>query len=217
MVLFNLTTFSEEKKMITKYYILDYKQRTIIVAPCFENNSHWSGLDWNTRIRLYAAFVLYNNDKVCKIVVGGGKFRKMKFSFAELMKGYLIKIGIPENCIITEEYTYDTASQIVWLENNMGRLYGDSLIITDSAQFRHIKVLLKGFGIEKICEILPMESIILHEMGHGVEMLWEFLIKKQNSLNWRLFQVREMILWFFAKFFDHRGELISKLTSKRKK
>jgi len=75
---------------------------------------------------------------------------------------------------------------------------------------------LKGFGIEKICEILPMESIILHEMGHGVEMLWEFLIKKQNSLNWRLFQVREMILWFFTKFFDHKGELISKLTSRRK-
>lgn len=179
----------------------------VVVAPGFEDNEKESGLFWDTELRLQAAIVLYEKSEVKKIIVGGGKLRKMKKSFAFLMKEYLMRRGIPENIIQTEEYTYDTPSQFQWIKNN---IEGEFDFITDPVQAGHVRELLKGFDI-KDCTILSTEDILSDDELYGT-----FFKYTHQSFYWRKWIIREKILELFTKFFDPRGELISRLTSKRK-
>ncbi|MFA4975289.1 MAG: YdcF family protein [Candidatus Paceibacterota bacterium] len=186
--------------------------KTIIIAPGFEDNKKHSGLFWDTENRLEAAVVLFRNNEIWRIIVGGGKLRKMQKSFAELMREYLIERGIPKEIILIEEYTFDTPSQIEWIKKKVEERF---IFVTDSRQALHIKALLKGFKING-CDILTTEYILC-KMSNGKVYWIEYFQKLHKSFYWKKWVIREKILELFTRFFDPRGELISKLTSKRKK
>jgi len=190
------------------------KYKNLVVAPCFEKNEHYSGLDWNTRFRLLSASALFESGRAEKIIVGGGRLREMKESFAELMKKELIKRGIPENVIETEEYTFDTASQIDWMKKNLDKQDGNLGFITDSAQAEHIGALRKGFGMEKEIDILSIEEVV-KEMANNKHYL-SFFEKLRNSSEWKKFQLREKVLALFTKYFDSKGEMMGKISQFRK-
>lgn len=190
------------------------KYKNLVVAPCFEENEHHSGLDWNTRLRLLSAATLFEEGRAEKIIVGGGRLREMKESFAKLMKKELIKRGIREDAIETEEYTFDTASQIYWMKNNLEKQDGNLGFITDLAQAEHIGALRKGFGMEKEMDILSLEKIIeaMPDNKHRIA----FLEKIHDSFDWKKFEAREKILALFTKYFDPKGEMIGKIAQFRK-
>lgn len=188
--------------------------KNLVVAPCFEKNEHHSGLDWNTRLRLLSAAALFEEGRAEKIIVGGGKLREMKESFADLMKKELIKRGVPENVIKTEEYTFDTASQIYWMNNNLDKKDGNLGFITDLSQAEHIGALRKGFEMEKEMDILSLEKII-ETMPDNQHRL-AFLEKIHNSFDWKKFEAREKILALFTKYFDPKGEIMGKISQFRK-
>lgn len=209
-----VTQKNEEIPQIENKEEAPKKYKNIVVAPCFENNEHHSGLDWNTRLRLLSAATLFEEGRTERIIVGGGKLREMKESFAELMKEELIKRGIPENAIETEEYTFDTASQIIWIKKNLDRLDGNLGLIADSTHAKRIKVLVEGFEMEKEIDILSLEKIIeaMPDNKHRIA----FLEKIHNSFDWNKFIVREKILELFMKYFDNKGEIMSKISQFRK-
>ncbi|MDP3792667.1 MAG: YdcF family protein [bacterium] len=188
--------------------------RAIIVSPGYENNEHRTGLHWDTRFRLLAAAAFFESGRAEKIIVGGGKLREMKESFAELMKKELLKRGIPEDVIDTEEYTFDTASQIDWITKNLDKLEGDLGFITDPAQAGHVKALMEGFGIDKECSVLSTEDII-GEMANNKHFL-AFFEELHGSPYWKKWQLREKVLELFTKYFDPKGEKLAHITTRRK-
>ncbi len=188
--------------------------KAIVVAPGYENNEHRTGLHWDTRFRLLAAVAFFESGRAEKIIVGGDKIRDMNKSFSESMKEELLQRGIPAEAIETEEYTYDTASQIDWIKKNLDRIGGNLGFITDPAQAKHVKALLEGFNIEKECSILSTEDII-HEMANN-KHYEAFLRKLHSSPYWKKWQLREKVLELFTKYFDPKGKKLANITTKRK-
>lgn len=185
----------------------------VVVAPCFENNEHHSGLDQNTRLRLIAAAYMLKTGKAETIIVGGGKLRKMKESFAELMKKYLVEHGINPGSIGTEEYTFDTASQISWVAKNINTMDNITCFITDSAQAYHIGALIKGFGIEE-CEVLSSEKIT-ETISYNYH--YDHYVKNvHKSFDWKIFQLRESLLFLFTMFVDPKNKSLGKISIKRR-
>lgn len=187
---------------------------SVVVAPGFESKNSYTGLHWDTKLRLIAAALYYKNGYTDAITVGGAKIRKMNESFATLMKRYLMKLGIPEEVIETEEYTFDTASQIEWLSR---RVINDAYFafITDPAQAGHVVELMRGFGISyQNCRIISSESII-NLRDENIYHI-EFLERLHLSPYWWKWVVREKILELFTRYFDPKGKKLSLLTKGRK-
>lgn len=175
----------------------------IVVAPCFEDNNDPTGLDWNTQFRLKAAAILYFADpSIVKITVGGDRLRKMKRSFADLMEDFLInKMDIPQTAIAKEEHTFDTGSQ-VWAIKHICKLNG-GFILTDKAQAKHIKALLRGNKMYT-WGIITMEEVII-DGRHNV--LAALLKQRQSTWDWKKFQMREAFVWF-CTLADRRGKVL---------
>lgn len=190
----------------------------LVVAPCFEDNNDPTELDWNTQVRLSAAAAIFFQERNLdvRIVVGGDRLRKMRRSFADLMEDFLInKMNVPQNSIVKEVHTFDTSSQL-WAIEHVCKL-NKGLILTDSAQAKHIKELLRGYGM-KSWGVVTMEEVLLDGRHDGLYA--ELLRRNQRTLAWKIFQVREFVMWFITRFFDPRGERMGKIaayTRKQKK
>ena len=188
--------------------------RAVIVAPGFERDEHRTGLHWDTRFRLFVASALFASGRAERIIVGGGRLRRMQTSFAERMKTELVQRGVPVALIETEEDTFDTASQIEWMTRHRGQLGGNLGFITDPAQAGHVQELLRGFGIEEQCSIVSTEDII-QAMDHNKHFL-AFFERLHRSPYWKHWQLREKFLELFTRYCDPRGEKIAHLTRQRK-
>ena len=198
-----------EKKEKFKHY------KAIVVSPGYENNDHRTGLAWDNRLREIAAAELFKAGKAERVVVGGAKIREMKESLAELMKKELIKRGVPAAQIDTEEHTFDTPSQIDWIQQHIGQ-YNDSVgFVTDPEQAKHVKALLKGFKLGDKVDILTDEDIIREYVKNPrVDVLFKKLHETKYWKNWKL---REKILELLTQYLDPKGKLIQKVTGRRKK
>lgn len=184
----------------------------VIVSPGYEENEHRTGLHWDTRFRLLAAAEMYKNGYAEKIIVGGARIREMKESFAELMKRELVnKYGIPAQDIITEEFTFDTSSQIEW----MNRYVKDKNVafITDPEQKHHAGALMEGWDTEK--DILTTEEIIAKLKGS--KRFQAFFEKLHKSPYWLKWSARERVVTYFTKKLDPKGKIIRKITTERLK
>lgn len=198
----------EQKEKFKKY-------NAIVVSPGFENNEHRAGLAWDSRLREIAAAELFKAGKAERVVVGGAKIREMKKSFAELMRAELIRRGVPDTQIDTEEYTFDTPSQIDWIQKHISQ-YGDKVgFVTDPEQAKHVRALLKGFKLTDKVDILTDEDIIREYVKNPrVDGLFKKLHETKYWKNWKR---REKILELFTELVDPKGKLIQKITGGRKK
>lgn len=187
----------------------------IVVAPGFENNKHNSGLYWDTRSRLRAAAILYKKGVAENIVVGGAQLRQMPDSFANSMKRWMVeRLHIPEEVIETEEDTYDTPSQFKGIKDHQEDIFkeGKSAFITDREQAKHVRALIKGFGITNMDVLTTHDIFSTYSAHHDAK----FLNHIEHSGYWLKWRARELVLTALTRTIDPRGELISRITSKRK-
>lgn len=197
----------------------------LIVTPGFESNQHRSGLHWDTRLRLLAAAIYYKAGLANKIIVGGTRIREMEDSFANLMKEELRKkYDVPEDVIETEEYTFDTSSQVEWASQNIDK-NRNVVFITDPEQGKHIKALLGGFNLRQV-PVLSTEDIIAalvpnrrykYRTGaHEAKIHFERFFKRlHKSPYWWKWKIRERFLAAFTGVIDPRGKIITRLTRSR--
>ena len=201
--------------------------KAVLVAPGFEvkkidpkeNNGkldpkkeHRTGLLWETRIKLFAAFLLWKSGEVERVVVGGAQIREMKESFAELMKVDLINFGVPEDKIDTEEYTRDTSTQVEWLQKNIKNYDNSAAFLTDPAHAKLIRELVEDYKLEEV-PVLETEVIIRRLFPkvfpeRDIER-FESLFKKTDKSPWGIkYALREALVTFIVKYFDDKGEYL---------
>lgn len=178
---------------------------------------HRTGLLFETRVRLLAAALLWKNGEVERIVVGGAQIRKMKAAFAKLMKEELVRLGIPEEMIDTEEETIDTSTQISWIEKNKeSEKYGNSIAcLTDPDQAKHVQALLEGYKLKDI-PVLETEAIIKRLIPKEHVQHFEHLFEKIHKSPWGIkFKLREELLSFITKYLDPKNEILRHITKGR--
>lgn len=205
------SSFLDKEKESFSYY------DSVIVSLGYESYDHRSGLFWDTRVRLLAAALLHKNGNAGKIVVGGGKLYNMDQSFAGLMKNVLInKFKIPSDSVVTEETTYDTASQIKWIKTNI-KPEEKTAFITDPAQAKHVKALGEGFGLDNV-EILSCFDIVMDLVPRETSKsrFKRYFDNILNSDYWQRWSKREKRLADFTKYIDKQGRIVSSLTRLRK-
>ena len=191
----------EKKEKVPKHY------EALVISPGYADKKHRSGLGADTRIRDVMASLFFFMGRADKLVVGGGMIHKMPIPFAELMKAHLIKLGVPENDIETEQDTYDTASQINWIREK-SNAKGNMGFVTDQAQAMHVKALLPRFDLKEKLDILTIENMALELNKKEREHILPFLKKFHNSEYWKYWWVeREFLLALLAKC-DPRGEIV---------
>ena len=184
---------------------------TYIVSPGYESHKHFSGLHADTRLRLFVTALAFKKDKTKKIIVSGGKIRKMKKSFAELKKDELIKnLNIPAEVIETEEETFDTSSQIIWIKNNIEKLGSSIAFITDPFQAKHVQILLNSYNLPNV-KVLTVDKILFELDPEN----FHFYTNLYNSIYGYIWRVREFLITQFTKFFDPKGKIIQKITRYR--
>lgn len=187
----------------------------IIVAPGFASNSHPSGLKLDTRLRLLAASLSYKNGLTESIIVGGGKLKGMPESFATLMKNRLVDIHhVPEHVVGTEEETFDTGSQVNWVQQNILPHTQNIAFMTDSEQRNHFIALLHGYQIPS-ADVLAAEETIIKLTANNPHAE-KFLNNLHRSTYWKYWKTRERILTLLTETKDPKGEKLSKLTGRRK-
>ncbi|MDP1728726.1 MAG: ElyC/SanA/YdcF family protein [archaeon] len=197
----NFTSENKEKEL--KHY------EKIIVSPGYPSKNDPSGLWKDTKMRLVFTALLFKSGRTDKIVVGGGMLHKMPVPFAELMKAHLIKLGVPENVVETEQDTYDTASQIEYIKNKLRDTKGNMGFLTDSAQAMYVKELLPRFELEEKLDILTIENVVndLNKKNLLIPMLESF----HNSIYWQAWwSEREMLLTALARI-DPKGKFVEKI------
>jgi hypothetical protein len=194
------------------FVLMNISNKTYIVSPGYESYSHESGLHADTRLRLYVSALALKHKKTERIIVGGGRLRKMKESFAELMKAELVnKQGIPEEIIETEEYTFDTASQVDWIKQHIQELGENVAFITDPHQAKHVRLLFDAQGLKNIA-IVPVNEILKQLEPQNFHFYTDIYHSFFGC--WWIF--RESLVTFFTKFFDPKGERLQRITKGRK-
>ncbi len=189
---------------------LSYK--TYIVSPGYESYTNVNGLHADTLLRLYVSAVAWKHEKTEKIIVGGGKLRQMKESFAELMKSELVnKQRVPSEIIETEEFTFDTASQVVWIKQNIQRLGDDIAFITDPHQAKHVRLLFDAHDLKNVA-VVTVDEILKQLEPQNIHFYTD--IYNSPFGYWWVF--RETLVTLFTKFFDPTGEKLQRLTQRRK-
>jgi uncharacterized protein YajQ (UPF0234 family) len=193
----------------------EFKYNAVFVLPSYENNKHRTGLMWDSRFRLLAAASLFESGKTRRIIVGGAQIRDMKESFVDLMKRELIRRGVPATEIDVEEYSFDTASQIEWMQKNIAAQEGKTGVITDPEQAKHVQALLEGYDLRDKVDVLTTEDIIRENVNN--KHFVAFFEKLHKSPYWMKWKLREKALELFTRYFDPKGEKMQKITSGRKK
>lgn len=185
----------------------------MIVAPGYESNRHRTGLGLNTRIRLLATALCYDNQKINHIIVGGARIRDMNDTFADLMQQELTgKYKIPGDVIETEYYTFDTASQVAWIKRNR-QFLSRVAIITDPEQQNHFLNLIENYDLKDVT-LLVDEDIIMRYLSDA-RHIEHFFKRLHRSPYWMGYKTRERVLSLLTKHIDKQGKMVQMVTKAR--
>lgn len=93
------------------------KENFISIGICFScgvrKQKNKDVMAWDTRARADKAFMFYKLGFINKILCTGGIFQqRQSIPIANLMKGYLIQLGVPQNNILTETKSVETVENI---------------------------------------------------------------------------------------------------------
>ncbi len=208
-------------------------RKAVVVFPGFEvvkidpqkpfegkkdpKREHYSGLLFETRIKLFAAALLWKNGEVERVVVGGAQIREMKESFANLMKADLINFGVPKEFIDTEEQTIDTSTQVSWIEKNKeNEKYGNSIAcLTDPNQAKHVQALLEGYKLKDV-PVLETEAVIIRLIPKNQVNNFKSFFARIDKSPWGIkYKLREELLSLFTKYLDPKNEILRNITKNR--
>ncbi len=114
-------------------------------------------LDKETKRRLQKALELYRSDKIAYFLVTGGEFVEgMKKPYAKTMADYLAVYGIPQNVIIEERHSKDTATNVRFGKFLLGLKDMDELpiyYISSDFQLTRVRKIVVGQGVERFDDV----------------------------------------------------------------
>ncbi len=102
------------------------------------------GILWD-RLRVEAAWALYQDDQqLCLVVLGGKSDMTGAPLIATVMKQELMELGVPEEAIVTEEESINTHQQLLGLQQIVQEGKGDNvLILTNEYHVKRVQVMIE--------------------------------------------------------------------------
>ncbi len=112
-----------------------------------------------------AAKLFHQSPGEMRIIPTGGRTGRSSFSEAEVMTKELVRLGVPEECIIPEPNATNTIENLVFVANIVDKMGLDYLIhITNRVHMPQVKELCKLIGLEKISSYEIADEIIKCEI-----------------------------------------------------
>ena len=112
-----------------------------------------------------AAKLFHQSPEKMRIIPTGGKTGQSSFSEAQVMTKELIRLGVPEKCIIPEPNATNTIENLVCVANIADKIGFNHLIhITTNIHMPQVKELCKLTGLEEISSYTTADEIIKREI-----------------------------------------------------
>lgn len=109
------------------------------------------------RLRLEEALRLYRQGLAPIIIVSGARGDDEEVSEALAMRNYLVREGVPDERILTEDKSFSTHQNLANSQAVMSRHgYRTALIVSNASHIHRSLVLARGLGLEAIAAPAPM-------------------------------------------------------------
>lgn len=126
-----------------------YENKQCDVAIVLGASTSDNGVSQVYKQRLNHAIELYNDNRIEKIIVTGGKGEGNNFSDAFMAKTYLVSRGIPEEIVILEEQSTITQENLQNSKKIMDEGgYKTALVVSDPLHMKRAMLLAKDTGID---------------------------------------------------------------------
>lgn len=113
------------------------------------------------RLRLEEAVRLYRQGLAPAIIVSGARGEDEEVAEAFAMRDYLIREGVPEERILTEDGSFNTYQNLANSRTVMAeRGYRKALIVSNASHVRRTLVLARDLGMEAAAAPAPMPDNI---------------------------------------------------------
>ncbi len=143
--------------------------------------------DGNNYQRMLRAYRLYKEGFANKIIICGGVVVEGMPSFAEVMKNFLVEIGIDEECIITEDNSLNTYENIKYAKPILRQLdIRDSLLVTSSYHmYRSLKI-CKKLDVSVYAAPVPCYEKNIQHPTHRAKFILEVLREYGSIIYFKL-------------------------------
>ncbi len=130
----------------------------------------------NNYQRMLHAYRLYKEGFADKIIVCGGVVIEEAPSFAEVMKDFLVEIGMNEECIITESKSLNTYENIVFVKPTLQKLnIRNSLLVTSSYHMYRSLAICKKLDVSVYAAPVPCYEKSLNHATQRARFILEIL------------------------------------------
>ncbi len=130
----------------------------------------------NNYQRMLRAYRLYKQGFADKIIICGGVVIKGIPSFAEVMKDFLVEIGINKECIIVENRSLNTYENIKYAKPILKELnIENSLLVTSSYHMYRSLAICKRLNVGVYAAPVPCYEKNIHHATHRARFILEVL------------------------------------------
>ncbi len=141
----------------------------------------------NNYQRMLHAYRLYKKGFADKIIVCGGADFKEIPSLAEVMKDFLVEIGISKKCIITENNSLNTYENIKYAKPILQQLdIKNSLLVTSSYHMYRSLSICKKLGVNVYPAPVPCYEKNLQHATHRARFILEILREYGSIIYFKL-------------------------------
>ena len=143
--------------------------------------------DGNNYQRMIHAYRLYKDGFADKIIICGGVVIKEMPSFAEIMKNFLVEIGVNEECIITENNSLNTYENIKYAKPILRQLdIKNSLLVTSSYHMYRSLAICKKLDVNVYAAPVPCYEKNMHHVTHRARFILEVLREYGSIIYFKL-------------------------------
>ncbi len=141
----------------------------------------------NNYQRMLRAYRLHKAGFADKIIVCGGIVTKGMPSFAEVMKDFLVEIGVSKDCIITETNSLNTYENIKYAKPILRQLdIKKSLLVTSSYHMYRSLAICKKLGVSVYAAPVPCYEKNIHHATHRTRFIIEVLREYGSIIYFKL-------------------------------
>ncbi len=141
----------------------------------------------NNYQRMLCAYRLYKDGYADKIIICGGVVIKGLPSFAEVMKDFLVEIGINEESIITENRSLNTYENIKYAKPILRELnIKNSLLVTSSYHMYRSMAICKKLNVSVYAAPVPCYEKNIHHATHRARFILEVLREYGSIIYFKL-------------------------------
>ena len=141
----------------------------------------------NNYQRMLCAYRLYKQGFADKIIICGGVVIKGLPSFAEVMKDFLVEIGINKECIITETNSLNTYENIKYAKPILRQFdIKNSLLVTSSYHMYRSLAICKKLNVSVYAAPVPCYEKNLQHMTQRTRFILEVLREYGSIIYFKL-------------------------------